>query len=151
MSGVSKSTDAKITLEALLFLLFRIVCGARVTHRAHASSREFCWPCSALRRSVVQIQKPSFRPLISANPALLFSFYSSTSGLVLSVGASAVVKDKILCFVCAVKNIERTFNTYYELQDHLYRDHDMKKDPAMEIFNKYKNTRTKTSTPSAQQ
>src|SRR6266705_4369608 len=39
-----------------------------------------------------------------------------------------LVKDKILCFVCSVKNIERTFNTYYELQEHLYRDHDMKKD-----------------------
>ena len=51
---------------------------------------------------------------------------------------SVVVKDKILCFVCAVKNIERTFNTYYELQEHLYRYHDMKKDPAMDIFNKYK-------------
>jgi hypothetical protein len=49
-----------------------------------------------------------------------------------------MVKDKILCFACAVKNIERTFNTYYELQDHLYRDHDMKKDPAMDIFNKYR-------------
>ncbi len=48
------------------------------------------------------------------------------------------MKDKILCFACAVKNIERTFNTYYELQDHLYKDHNMKKDPAMEIFNKYK-------------
>jgi hypothetical protein len=57
-----------------------------------------------------------------------------------------VVKDKILCFVCAVKNIERTFNTYLELQEHLYRDHDMKKDPAMDIFNKYKNVETKTST-----
>src|SRR2546425_9048947 len=57
-----------------------------------------------------------------------------------------VVKDKILCFACAVKNIERTFNTYYELQEHLYRDHDMKKDPAMDIFNKYKNTGTKTPT-----
>jgi hypothetical protein len=44
-----------------------------------------------------------------------------------------LVKDKILCFVCAVKNIETTFNTYYELQEHLYRDHDMKKDPAMHL------------------
>jgi hypothetical protein len=51
-----------------------------------------------------------------------------------------VVKDKILCFACAVSNKETTFNTYYELQDHLYRDHDMKKDPAMEIFDKYRNT-----------
>jgi hypothetical protein len=51
-----------------------------------------------------------------------------------------MVKDKILCFICSTRNIERTFNTYYELQDHLYKDHekDMKKDPAMEIFNKYK-------------
>ncbi len=47
------------------------------------------------------------------------------------------MKDKILCFVCSVNNIETTFNTYYELQDHLYRDHDMKKEPAMDIFNKY--------------
>ena len=59
---------------------------------------------------------------------------------------SALVKDKILCFVCAVKNIERTFNTYYELQEHLYRDHDMKKDPAMDIFNKYKSTVAKNPT-----
>jgi hypothetical protein len=49
-----------------------------------------------------------------------------------------MVQDKILCFVCAVKGIERTFTTYYELQDHLYRDHDMNKDPAMEIFEKHK-------------
>ena len=58
---------------------------------------------------------------------------------------SVVVKDKILCFVCAVKNIERAFNTYYELQEHLYRDHDMKKDPAMDIFNKYKSEKTQTA------
>lgn len=57
-----------------------------------------------------------------------------------------VVKDKILCFVCAVKNIETTFNTYYELQDHLYKDHDMKKDPAMEIFNKYRSSTSQTNT-----
>jgi len=49
-----------------------------------------------------------------------------------------MVQDKILCFVCAVKGIERTFATYYELQDHLYKDHDMTKDPAMEIFTKYR-------------
>lgn len=55
-----------------------------------------------------------------------------------------MVQDKILCFVCAVKGIERTFATYYELQDHLYKDHDMTKDPAMEIFNKYR-----TSVPRA--
>jgi hypothetical protein len=54
-----------------------------------------------------------------------------------------MVQDKILCFVCAVRGIERTFNTYYELQDHLYRDHDMNKDPAMEIFNKYKSSTSK--------
>ncbi len=61
------------------------------------------------------------------------------------------MKDKILCFVCSVNNIERTFNTYYELQDHLYRDHDMKKDPTMDIFNKYKTTqaRDQTTTPQA--
>lgn len=62
-----------------------------------------------------------------------------------------MVKDKILCFVCAVKNIERTFSTYYELQEHLYRDHDMKRDPAMDIFTKYKNAGTKTSSPTAEQ
>jgi hypothetical protein len=49
-----------------------------------------------------------------------------------------MVQDKILCFVCSVKGIERTFATYYELQDHLYKDHDMTKDPAMEIFTKSK-------------
>jgi hypothetical protein len=48
-----------------------------------------------------------------------------------------------------VKNIERTFNTYYELQDHLYKDHDMKKDPAMEIFNKYRSTGAESKTPTA--
>lgn len=60
------------------------------------------------------------------------------------------MKDKILCFACAVSNKETTFNTYYELQDHLYRDHDMKKDPAMDIFNKYKQgpTTDKTSSKS---
>ena len=56
-----------------------------------------------------------------------------------------LVKDKILCFACAVKNIERSFNTYYELQEHLYRDHDMRKDPAMEIFNKYKSRERQSS------
>ena len=49
-----------------------------------------------------------------------------------------MVQDKILCFVCSVKGIERTFATYYELQDHLYKDHDMNRDPAMEIFRKSK-------------
>jgi hypothetical protein len=49
-----------------------------------------------------------------------------------------MVQDKILCFVCSVKGIETTFATYYELQDHLYKDHDMNKDPAMEIFTKHK-------------
>ena len=49
-----------------------------------------------------------------------------------------MVQDKILCFVCSVKGIETTFPTYYELQDHLYKDHDMNKDPAMEIFRKSK-------------
>ena len=43
------------------------------------------------------------------------------------------------------RNIETTFNTYYELQDHLYKDHDMKKDPAMDIFNKYKTTNIRDS------
>jgi len=75
---------------------------------------------------------------------LWFSFYSPEDYLLdVVVG---LVKDKILCFVCAVKNIERTFNTYYELQEHLYRDHDMKKDPAMDIFNKYKSTAAKNPT-----
>jgi hypothetical protein len=49
-----------------------------------------------------------------------------------------LVKDIIKCFLCAVRGTERTFDNYGELQDHLYKDHDMKKDPAMEIFNKYK-------------
>jgi hypothetical protein len=57
-----------------------------------------------------------------------------------------MVQDKILCFVCAVKGIERTFATYYELQDHLYKDHDMTKDPAMEIFSKYRASALRTTT-----
>ncbi len=56
-----------------------------------------------------------------------------------------MVQDKILCFVCSVKGIETTFATYYELQDHLYRDHDMTKDPAMEIFTKHKSLATKAA------
>ena len=40
--------------------------------------------------------------------------------------------------MCAVKGVERTFNSYDELQDHIYKDHDVHKDPAMEAFNKYK-------------
>ena len=76
---------------------------------------------------------------------LRFSFYSPQDEK-LGRRVSALVKDKILCFACAVKNIETAFNTYYELQEHLYRDHDMKKDPAMDIFNKYKNAAAKTPT-----
>ena len=57
-----------------------------------------------------------------------------------------MVQDKILCFVCSVKGIEKTFASYYELQDHLYKDHDMTKDPAMEIFNKSKNSTTRVAT-----
>jgi len=57
-----------------------------------------------------------------------------------------MVQDKILCFMCSVKGIERAFTTYYELQDHLYRDHDMTKDPAMEIFNKSKKSTTRVAT-----
>jgi hypothetical protein len=57
-----------------------------------------------------------------------------------------MVQDKILCFVCSVKGIERTFATYYELQDHLYKDHDMSKDPAMEIFAKSKILVSKAAT-----
>jgi len=57
-----------------------------------------------------------------------------------------VVQDKILCFVCSVKGIERTFGTYYELQDHLYKDHDMNKDPAMEIFKKFKMPTSRVAT-----
>jgi len=75
---------------------------------------------------------------------LWFSFYSPEDYLLDVV--VRMVKDKILCFVCSVKNIERTFNTYYELQEHLYRDHDMKKDPAMDIFNKYKSMAAKNPT-----
>ncbi len=58
-----------------------------------------------------------------------------------------MVQDKIICFICSTRNIERIFNSYYELQDHLYKDHekDMKKDPAMEIFNKYKDKETSGS------
>jgi hypothetical protein len=44
-----------------------------------------------------------------------------------------------------VKGIERTFSGYYELQDHLYKDHDMNKDPAMEIFTKEKSLALRTS------
>ncbi len=51
-----------------------------------------------------------------------------------------MVKDIIKCFMCAVKGIERSFNTYDELQDHIYKDHDVHKDPAMEAFSKYKTT-----------
>ncbi len=51
-----------------------------------------------------------------------------------------MVKDVVKCFMCSVKGIEKTFNTYQEFQDHLYRDHDMHKDPAMEIYNKYKSS-----------
>ncbi len=49
-----------------------------------------------------------------------------------------MVQDKILCFVCSVKGVETTFASYYELQDHLYKEHDMSKDPAIEIFTKHK-------------
>ena len=56
-----------------------------------------------------------------------------------------MVQDKILCFVCAVKGIERTFATYRDLQDHLYRDHDMNKDPAMELFEREKTLGSKTT------
>lgn len=56
-----------------------------------------------------------------------------------------MVQDKILCFVCSVKGVERTFATYYDLQDHLYRDHDMNKDPAMEIFAKEKQVASKAT------
>ena len=61
-----------------------------------------------------------------------------------------MVKDKIICFICSTRNIERSFNTYYELQDHLYKDHelDMKRDPAMETFNKYKQKEGVTQDPS---
>ena len=51
-----------------------------------------------------------------------------------------MVQDKILCFMCSVKGIERTFATYYELQGHLYKDHDMTKDQAMEVFARSKAT-----------
>jgi hypothetical protein len=112
-------------------------------------------PRTRIKSSVFEILKLGFRALISAGSserlARGFSFYSSARGLAVRCCDRAVVKDKILCFVCAVKNIERTFNTYYELQEHLYRDHDMKKDPAMDIFNKYKNTGAKNPTPAAEQ
>ena len=54
-----------------------------------------------------------------------------------------MVQDKILCFVCSVKGIETTFSSYYELQDHLYKDHDMNRDPAMENFTKEKESASK--------
>ena len=57
-----------------------------------------------------------------------------------------MVKDVVKCFMCSVKGIEKTFNTYDEFQDHLYRDHDMHKDPAMDIYNKYKASNAKTDT-----
>ena len=56
-----------------------------------------------------------------------------------------MVQDKILCFVCSVKGIETTFSSYYELQDHLYKDHDMNKDPAMENFEKEKAAASKNT------
>lgn len=56
-----------------------------------------------------------------------------------------MVQDKILCFVCSVKGIETTFSSYYELQDHLYKDHDMNKDPAMENFAKEKPAASKNA------
>lgn len=56
-----------------------------------------------------------------------------------------MVQDKILCFVCSVKGIETTFSSYYELQDHLYKDHDMNKDPAMENFTKEKASASKNT------
>ena len=58
----------------------------------------------------------------------------------LEVRGAGMVKDVVKCFMCSVKGIERTFNTYEDFQDHLYKDHDMHKDPAMEIYNKYKST-----------
>jgi hypothetical protein len=57
-----------------------------------------------------------------------------------------MVQDKILCFACAVKGVERTFASYYDLQDHLYKDHDMNKDPAMENFVKEKPSKEKRAT-----
>ncbi len=58
-----------------------------------------------------------------------------------------MVKDTIKCFMCSVKGIEKTFNSYGELQDHLYKDHDMHKDPAMELFSKPKAQVPAGSTP----
>ncbi len=58
-----------------------------------------------------------------------------------------MVKDTIKCFMCSVKGIEKTFNSYGELQDHLYKDHDMHRDPAMELFSKPKVQAPAGSTP----
>jgi len=58
-----------------------------------------------------------------------------------------MVKDVVKCFMCSIKGIERTFNTYDEFQDHLYRDHDMHKDPAMEIYNRSKSLDMGADTP----
>jgi hypothetical protein len=142
--------DAGRRLTRYFFFFFGL-CAAHVSHielSPPGLGRAFVSPSSELSRSVFEILKPSFLALISVESAESvacgFSFYSSAARLVAGRRDSVVVKDKILCFVCAVKNIERTFNTYYELQEHLYRDHDMKKDPAMDIFNKYKSNVTKT-------
>ncbi len=62
-----------------------------------------------------------------------------------------MVKDQVKCFMCSVKGIEKTFNSYDEFQDHLYKDHDMHKDPAMDIYNKYKTTEVKSDSPASRQ
>lgn len=49
-----------------------------------------------------------------------------------------MVKDIIKCFVCATMGTEKLFSSYQELAKHLYSEHDMKKDPMMDIFVKYK-------------
>ena len=131
------------------FFFFVGLCAAHVSHKELSPpGRLFRPSSSALRRSVFEILGPSSPTLISADSSkkLVCGSLLFPRRLPARRRESALVKDKILCFVCAVNNIERTFNTYYELQEHLYRDHDMKRDPAMDIFNKYKPAVAKTPT-----
>ena len=62
-----------------------------------------------------------------------------------------MVKEVIKCFMLAVKGVEKTFNSYGEFQDHLYRDHDVHKDPAMDIYNRYRQPEMKPGPSSPSQ
>ena len=105
------------------------MCFAQVSHIAILASHS---------NGVEEFSRVKRNWFVTYEARVLFLFLRSANNI--TGPDCTLVKDKILCFVCAVSNIERTFNTYYELQDHLYRDHDMKKDPAMDIFNKYRTT-----------